>query len=237
MKKITFILMIAFFIGACNKNNEPSTQEQLKVHYETVYKNSMANKDYATAIGALNNILIYDSTNLSYRDTLAQFYIQSGNFEAGLKYANQVLNKQPENFKLLELVGVANQQMGNLVVARQNFNSLYNASNDFKYLYQVATLDFYQGQFSKSDSLLNVLMEKNAQSENPTYIETALTNQPEKLPLDAACYIIKGFIAREQKNYNQAFIYLEKAKKIAPQSQGVEFALQQTKQYVRMMRK
>ena len=94
---------------------------------------ALKNKDYATAAFAYNNLLLADTNNLEFKDSLARLYIRSGNFEGGLRLAEQVMAKFPQNNKLLELMGVANEQAKNIDKAVANFNALFKTSQNYIY--------------------------------------------------------------------------------------------------------
>ena len=136
------ILLLSTLLFACN-----SSKEDLN-NAEKLYKQAISNLDLTTAKLALNQILLLDSNNLIYKDSLARLYIQGGNYEGGVKLAEQLNKAGKADKKLLELTGVAYQQMGKLDESDALFNKLWNESKDFKYLYQIMVIQYEKGNSS-----------------------------------------------------------------------------------------
>lgn len=192
---------------------------------------ALKNKDYATAAFAYNNLLLEDTTNMEYTDSLARIYIRSGNYEGGLRLGEKVMLKSPKNTKLLELIGVANEQTKHTDKSIENFKTLYSLTNDIVYLYKMSAIYFDNNKFEKADSLSDVLIEKADTSKK---ININLPDgSSQVVPMLAACYNMKGAIAAEGKNNLQgAVAYFQKALKIAPEFSYPQLYLQRIAQYV-----
>lgn len=151
MKSILYTLLAIGLFACTNTKNDTGNAEKL-------YKQAIANSDLATAKVALNQLLLIDSNNTVYKDSLCRMYIQGGNYEGGIKLAEQLMKTNNADNKLLELTGVAYQQIGKQVEAEDIFNKLFTASKDYKYLYQIMVIQYEKGNQAGFDSLSNKIL-------------------------------------------------------------------------------
>jgi tetratricopeptide (TPR) repeat protein len=228
---ISTLMVMSLF--ACTEKKEP-IKSQIKV-YENLYEQALGFKDGPTAIMALNRILLLDSSNLQYSDSLAGLYIKTGNYNGGLQLAQKVFAADNSNYRILELMGLANQQLGNYPEAVGNFNRLFEKSGDPKYRYQVATLYFESEDFGAADSISTEILARGR--DTSTIIEMSPAGVLEQVPIEAACYNLKAMIEAEGKsNFNQSVDYLRKALEIYPEFQFPQMYIQRIQQYQQMMR-
>jgi tetratricopeptide (TPR) repeat protein len=198
---------------------------------------ALKNKDYATAAFAYNNLLLTDTSNLEYKDSLARIYIKSGNYEGGVRLGEQVLVKQPKNLKLLELVGIGNGRLNNIDKAVANFNALFVASQDYTYLYKIAGMCFDSQKYNEADSLADIMI---AKADTTKRIEVQLpSGESQSVPIVAACYNMKGAILAEMadrtgniEHIKNAVPYFQKALKIYPEFSFPRLYLERIAQYM-----
>ncbi len=200
---------------------------------------ALKNKDYATAAFAYNYLLLADSNNLEYKDSLARLYIRSGNFEGGLRLGEQVMAKYPQNNKLLELIGVANEQSNNIDKAVANFNALFKSTQNYIYLYKIAAICFNNEKFAEADSLADLLIIQVTDTSKKIDIPTQ-NGSNQSVPILAASYNMKGAILAEiaertgdASKIEKAVPYFKKALQIAPHFSFPRLLLQQIDQYMR----
>ena len=96
-----------------------------------LYERSLALTDYGTALVALNMMLLEDSTNMEYTDSLARLYMRSGNFDAGLSLGKRVMAEDEKNYSLMELMATAYEYKGdppNLTKSYRNYKKLIRGS-------------------------------------------------------------------------------------------------------------
>jgi tetratricopeptide (TPR) repeat protein len=213
--KITLSVLAMAFILIFVQCSKPAS------NYKKLLEQALKNKDYATAAFAYNNLLLEDSTNLEYKDSLARIYIRSGNFEGGLRLGEQVLAKNPNNNKLLELVSLANGQMKKTDKSIANLNSLYNSSKDDIYLYKISGVYFDNGVYEKADSISDKLIATADTSKKVEIIMSDGTSQ--SVSIIAASYNMKGAIliklAEQQQNgeyVKKSIPLFQKALQISP---------------------
>ena len=199
---------------------------------------ALKNKDYATAAFAYNNLLLADTNNLEYKDSLARLYIRSGNFEGGLRLGEQVMAKYPQNNKLLELMGVANEQSKKIDKAVANFNALFKASQNYIYIYKIAAICFDNDKFAEADSLADILIVQAADTSKK--IDINLPNgSTQKVSILAASYNMKGAILAELADrtgdvskIEKAIPYFQKALQIQPNFAFPKLYLERISQYM-----
>jgi tetratricopeptide (TPR) repeat protein len=212
---LTAVLLVASFALLVLTQCKPENNSK------KLLSQALKNKDYATAAFAYNNLLLEDSTNLDYKDSLARIYIRSGNFEGGLRLGEQVIAKRPGNSKLLELISVANGQLKNIDKSIANLNTLFTTTKDYTYLYKISGVYFDNGQFQKADSVCDKVIEFADSSKN---VEINLPNgSSQSVPILAACYNMKGAILTEMAEISQdgelvrkSIPYFQKAMQMAP---------------------
>ncbi|MCB9251033.1 MAG: hypothetical protein H6605_01065 [Flavobacteriales bacterium] len=191
---IVFLIFGGLFSQCTQKVNSSKEDEKL-------LKQALKNKDYATAAFAYNKLLLNDSNNMEYKDSLARIYIRSGNFEGGLLLAEQVMKKKPDNPKLLELISVAHGQLKQNDKAIENLNTLYTSTKDFTYLYKISGVYFDNNEFQKADSICDLIIEFADTSKK---VEINMPNgESQKVYLLAASYNMKGAILAEMAELTQ----------------------------------
>jgi len=225
--KYGLILLTIFFLSECKQSDNS----------KRLLAQALKNKDYATAAFAYNNLLLADSSNLEYKDSLARIYIKSGNYEGGVRLGEQVLAKQPKNLKLLELVGIGNGRLNNIDKAVANFNALFVASQDYTYLYKIAGMCFDSQKYNEADSLADIMI---AKADTTKRIEVQLpSGESQSVPIVAACYNMKGAILAEMadrtgnvEHIKNAVPYFQKALKIYPEFSFPRLYLERIAQYM-----
>ena len=225
----TILLLTGFltFITGC-KSGDNSKQ---------LLQQAVKHKDYATAAFAYNQLLLADSNNLEYKDSLARIYIKSGNYEGGLLLGEAVMLKQPKNLKLLELIGIANGQLDNFDKCLSNFNTLYTQSKDLTYIYKMAGICYDKQRYTQADSLADVMIAKNDTTKK---IEIQLPDGSlQTVPLMAACYNMKGAILADlfDKTGNPEYVknsipLFQKAIQVYPDFKFPKLYLQRIAQYM-----
>ncbi len=208
--KITILLLLTTLLFACQPSKNNLEQS------EKLYKQAIANFDLTTAKLALNQILLLDSNNLIYKDSLARLYIQGGNYEGGIKLAEELNKAGNADTKLLELTGVAYQQMGKLEESDQIFNKLWNGSKEFKYLYQVMVIQYEKGNRQSFDSLSSQILSK-VESDSAMAITTIdfpgpVTGVAQRVPIKAATLFLIGKNAYDrEQDLGKAITYYQKS--------------------------
>lgn len=212
MKKafLPALTLSLLLLAACQ--TEQSDLEQTKALYQSALKH----KDLTTQRIALNQLILLDTSNLDYVDSLARLYIKDGNYEGGLLLAEQLFELNKGDNKLKELAGVAYQQVSKLDEATSTFNSLFANTKDYRYAYQVVAIAYEQANVQLFDSLSNQLLEAAANDSivSRTLIDFPgpITGAPQLVPIGAATIFLKGKFALDKKqDIRSAVAYYQQA--------------------------
>lgn len=209
-KSLLLLAVFTFFICACN-----STDKQLS-QAEALYHQALENKDAATVKVSLNQLLLLDSTNIEYQDSLSRVYMRNGNFIAGLKYAELVYNAGKAKAKLKENMALAYQQVGETEKAEKFIDNLIVETGNYKYLYQKLVIQYENGNQIKFDSLSIDILD---QIESDSILAATSVPMPgpvsgvqQLVPIKAATLFLIGNNALERKqDVNVAVSYLKKS--------------------------
>ena len=204
-----FILGLALaFTFACNSN-------QNNVNYETLFTHSMEVKDYPTAIVAAQVMLQKDSTQTMYLDSLPELYAAVRNFGATEIYTDKALVRKPSDEKLLQLKALCLQEAGKGMELLDFYNKLYASTGKITYLYQAATIQLSAGDLKGAEANIAILEKKMVESRDTVDFMISETEK-QRVPLRAAVYNAKAFVAANNNNLMGAKNYFEMALKEFP---------------------
>lgn len=211
---ITYLstLLVTVIMASCSSNNALGEREKnLKL-----FKKSRENKDVYTAITALNLYLLDDTVIGPYHDTLATMYFVTGNFASGVAVGEKVLNKYPKNKQLMELMSEGYQKTDQYDKSISITQKLFSDSKDYRYLYQVATLQFENQQIEDCEKTIAEILKDGIDS--TTTIEMSPGGLTDIVPIAAACYNLKAMIEDQVRNdFATAVKYFSKALEIYPE--------------------
>ncbi len=210
MKKALIIVLISTAFYACkDENKELKTAENL-------YNSAKQYKDLNTTKVALNQMLLIDSTNIEYKDSLARLYMRGGNVEGGLKLAEQVDLAGKADSKLVEMIGIAHQQMGNIEKSEKVFDRLLSETKDYKYLYQKMVIQYEKGNMIEFDSLSNIILTQvetdSVMAKTTIEFPGPVSGVSQQVPLKAATLLVVGKNAYDrEQNLKKAVDYYVKS--------------------------
>ena len=212
MKNYLILLLISSFLWSSCGSDENTNLE----HAQVLYQAATEAQDAVTQRVLLNELIVLDSSNISYKDSLSRIYIKDGNYESGLALAEKVIASGTANNKLLELTGVAYQQVQQLSKASSTFNQLFNSTQDYRYAYQVAAISYEQGNTAEFDSLcaklLNQSLSDTLAARTLIDFPGPLTGSPQLIPLEAATLFLKGkFAFDKQQDLKTAISFYQQA--------------------------
>ena len=209
---IVFLLIVLSVINACN--SKPKTDN--RSHYLELYQKANENKDVFTAIVALNEYLLKDTAINQYHDSLAIMYFLTGNFASGVIIGEKVIDKNPNNIKLAELMSEGYQKTNQYDKSIAITQKLFNDTKDYRYLYQVATLQFEDQRVKDCENTIAQILKEGIDS--ATTIEMSPGGLADIVPIEAACYNLKAMIEDQVNNdFATSLKYFEKALKVYPQ--------------------
>ncbi len=198
MNKTPFLLIMPMLLlAACSNKNQ-----KLKDNV-ALYEQGLENKDVTTIKLALNQLLLIDSTNTDYMDSLSRVYMRNGNFDAGIRYAEIVYNTGKAGSKLKENMALAYQQTGETEKAEKFINNLLEETLDYKYFYQKLVIQYENGNQQMIDSLSTTILDL---VETDSLVAATMVPMPgpvsgaqQLVPIKAATLFLLGNNALERK--------------------------------------
>ncbi|NQW42540.1 MAG: hypothetical protein HQ463_03805 [Bacteroidetes bacterium] len=190
-RHIFFLLVASITLFSC-KNNSNTTN-----NWEKVYTNAYKNHDYQTAIVALNNLILTDSSNAQYIDSLAFYYLKkSDNYVGGKVMMEKGLSINKDNLLLMEFKSMFLMQETKNLEAREILARAYELSKKNKFNYMIATSyvtapDADEASFKEFMKIINNILYSPSVPK-----EMVEANSPEVGPqvveLKALCYLTKA---------------------------------------------
>lgn len=183
---------------------------QLNPHLR-VYRNAKDAGDWATALVALNYVLLNDS-NAMLKDTLVALYLRTGNPHSAEYYARRFLKANPEDAFLLAALHQICYNKADYACALESAQKLVNARKGDYYLYQQASCEFLLGRYGECRRSLDRL--KEDQSKETILLSSGDQNQ--EVPILAAAWNLSGNVSLALNNPEQAKSEFAEALKLMP---------------------
>ena len=217
MKKNPVVIMVIVALTSCGGPTKDGTASSYETNQE-LYNRALENNDFKTAAVALNYLLLADSTNLEYTDSLARIYLKARNFNAGLRLGQKVLDKYPDNYGLLELVAVAQGYTGEYIASLKNLKKLHEELGDITYVFMMAQVYVDQHNYTAALEKLDQVIADSGTG----YFDAAASNGTQRVNIKAGAYYFKAQEALNKaqglndRYYTQGVNYLKKALELAP---------------------
>lgn len=206
MKKIlilVFSLIFSFSIQAQNKI------------YQKAYQIAAENLDYSTAINMMYLQIAEKPDDLALRDTLTQLYFSSGAYTQAIIQGTKILEKQPKNLTMMEILASSNQAMGRLKEALVYFEQLYTAKKSLNSLYQISVIQYQLQRVGECMGTINqIIADPNAEKEKIRININQM--QQQEVFYKAAALNLKGILEKGLGKLDDAKKSFEEALKINP---------------------
>ncbi len=231
MKKIVFLCVVAIGLGSCG---DKSTTNEAKSTYDVnkeLYERALKLDDMGTAVVALNYMLIEDSTNMEYTDSLARHYITNGNFDSGIELGKVVMEEDPTNYKLLELIATAQEYKGDvssLTKSYKNFRKLYKEVGDIRYMMKMAQIGMVQQKYPSALARLDTIIA----DPNTTMMESPLSQGgSQMIDIKSGAYFMKAQYEFSLNNMLQGSQYLKMALNVTPKYEAALILTQRLNEF------
>jgi tetratricopeptide (TPR) repeat protein len=212
------VMAVAFKNVAMAQNNEVQ-KTQLYKHYQMKYVFGMKYNDSDVAKNALYSMIAMDPNDDSLKMVLCYYYFEQNQFASSLFVSADLLSRRPGNIDALRINAMSFENMGVRDKAIEAYESLYLKTNDIGVLYQVSLLQFEVARYEECKTNLDIII-KNPQAKTMKLNFAKDEKEQQEVSLEAACYNMKGMLAKQQGNKEEAKIQLQKALEVEP-----EFAL------------
>lgn len=229
MKNLLALGTAAAMLIACNSSNNNTAQ------LEALYKKSYDLKDIPTAITAVQLLLQQDSTN-ALRDSLPGMYFAVQNIEACLTTTNESLKRNADNEELNNLKLLCLEQKGDGEQALKLSEELYKKTGKLEYIYKKASMELMTNQLETATKTIDGMADKYKDSKDSVDIFID-QNQSQPVPIQAACWNMRGYVYIQKQQYQQAAEAYQKAIQIYPDFVMARRNLQQLVQGLQQQRR
>ena len=192
MKKIIIAICVIVSLTSCNNKSSNAIES-----YKKLFDKSMNSKDFPTAIVAAQLILIDDSTEVLYADTLPELYAATNNIYACNDAATNALKRNPKSERYLLIKALCAEQLGNMEEQMSIYNQLYAINKKPEYLYRITAAHFGSANFQAVENNLKELdeMAKNSKDSIDFMISES---EKQKVPLKAALLNMRAIMAAQK---------------------------------------
>lgn len=217
-RPLIFLMIVSFFAFGCKQKTKgiaPAGQENNKTAYDfemALYNQAYKTGDHHTAIVAINRMLLIDSTQTQFYDSLSRHYIAIGNPNSAAYYAEKALTLDPGDIKMLEIAGYIYFDAGAFKQAEEKITKLYQITKEPKYLYSLAQVYTYMGDPKRANEMTDIIL-NDAATDNIFVDVSTSTGELQSVKIKAAAYFVKANLQQSQKNI---ISYLSKAISIQP---------------------
>ncbi len=229
MKTWISLLVGGLLFASCNSNSGSGSDSMYDTN-KALYERSIKYSDFGTALVALNYMLLEDSTNMEYTDSIARLYMRSGSFDAGLTLGAKVMEDNPKNYGLLEIMATAQEYKGDeasLTKAFRNYKKLYEEVGGTKYLLKQAQVGIIKGSFDVAESKLKVVLD----SDEIGVIESQRADGGSQLvDFKAVAHLLMANIRFNQSKDKEGVKHLEESLRISPEYEAAKLMVQRLQQ-------
>jgi tetratricopeptide (TPR) repeat protein len=209
---LTLLFAIGASLPAQAQQRTPTANAQGNM---AVYAQALKFGDINTAIVALHYEMQANPSNTSLLDSLASLYFASGSYPQAIVVAKKVLETQPNNQKMLELVAIGYQTLGMAREALENYEKLYAKSREVFHLYQVSVLQYQMQRFGECAQSLQALVNDQRSREEKIVINVNQQMRQE-VPIAAAALNVLGVLAMEQRENDRARQFFQQSLQVFP---------------------
>jgi tetratricopeptide (TPR) repeat protein len=200
MKQTLILILSISLLVSCSQYSKENALE----HYKKVYQNSIRYGDYIAAADAIYGEWDLDTANaFSYKDTLANLYFIRRQYVQTVVLGKEILAKKPDDLKLMELIGAADQNINNLTEALLLYQKIYTVNHDLFYLYQIASIQFNLNRTDECNQTIDQIL-TDPNSANQKIQITVAQGQAQNVSYKAAALNIRGVIAKGLKQNETA---------------------------------
>ncbi|MGZ5243532.1 MAG: tetratricopeptide repeat protein [Bacteroidia bacterium] len=194
-----FFLLLCALVSSCKDNNNSGAEHDIQVYHQAIRFGDMG-----TAIHSMHSLLARDTTQFKYYDTLGVLYFQSNNYPQAIQAAQNVLERDTNNLKMVEISARAYQAIGQFDMAVPFFVRVAKLDNNPEALYQVGVCQFYMQQFDAAEQSVNKVIEDPKAKDMELVIGFNNNSRQQQVPLLAAAYNMLGSIKYQQGNSSAA---------------------------------
>ncbi len=164
--------------------------------FQKTYHLAMKYNDMVSATNSVYQILAVDTSSVAWKDTLASLFLMRGSYAQAVYIGKQLLEKQPDNTRLTELVAISLQSLGDAKESLEYYEKLYPKTKNLYHLYQIIVLQYSLARLGECSANIDLLVQDPSSEKEQIDINVG-QGYNQKVPYKAAALNIKGVIAKQ----------------------------------------
>lgn len=209
MRKLLLSLLFVSSICVSNAQMSSEMNQALKV-----YDQAKAYNDMSMVRAAIYDLIVIDSKNETWKDSLAYVYFGAGEYVSAVLVSKDILKKGNKD-NILEVKALSEQQLGLAKEALSSYESLFKSTGKSYFLYQVATIQYQLKRYGECEMTINALLNDAKSAEEKVVIN--LGKQKQETSMVAALYNIKGVMYKDLGQLEEAKKAFGKAAEVDPE--------------------
>ncbi|MDN5203272.1 hypothetical protein QQ008_17915 [Fulvivirgaceae bacterium BMA10] len=211
----TLVFISIAFVQQVSGQSEVKNSEEYK-HHKSIYDRAVRYSDIGVAKNAIYNLLVLDPNDVSLLDSLAILYFDYNQYAQSLLVSLDILKKNPNSLVATEISAVSYENLQLYDKALTSYESLYLKNNNIYTLYKIAFLQFNLKRYNEARTSTDIIL-KDKKSEELNIVFNPSRNKQEEVSMKAAVLNLKGLIAKEEGNKDEAKKLFEEALVSAPE--------------------
>ncbi len=205
MNKIYFWMVCLITASVFGQVNNEAVAFEKKVLEKAKQYN-----DISVVKSSMMRLVLLEGENSTYKDSLAFIYFQERAYPSSFIASQEVLKRDPNNVKMLEVQAFSLESIGAYDKAVESFKKLFAKTNNNYYGFSQANLQYVIKDYSGAYATL-LQVEKLNDTGNYTVSYAINQTHKQEIELIAAIQYLKGLCAVQLKNNPVAKASFEKA--------------------------
>ena len=199
--KILFLLCLIVVFSSKAQTNPKESDDYKK--YLKIYNQAKKYSDITVAKTALYELMVLDPADATLLDSLMFIYFEYNQYAPSVLVSMDVLQRNPNNLMALEISAISYENLQLYDKAVRAYESLYLRNNDLQTMYKIAFLQYNLKRFAEAKTSADIVI-KNPQSDTLRIIFNPTRNTQEEVTMKSAILNLKGLMAKEQGNKEEA---------------------------------
>jgi len=223
-KSILLVTGIIILVMTTDVNAQDQAQGKASKEYIrqlNIFKKAQIYSDQLMIRSAIYNLIEIDPADNSLLDSLAFNYYSFRQYASCLLVTLESLKRNPNNLTLMELKGICWENLGDPSKALDSYEALFLKTNSSLTLYKIGDLQLSMNRLTEARTSIDILLGKPDTEEIQISFYQA-DNTTQEVSLKAAALNLKGLIAKEKGDNEEAKKQFNEALKVAPDFELVQ---------------
>ena len=180
-----------------------------------IYQLSKKYNDFSMAKNALYNMLSIAPNNFAILDSIVMIYYDFQQYTSAALISQDIVQIKPDDMLATEIAAISFDNLGVKNRALPYYEKLYLDRNDMNILYRMAFLQYELKRYNEANASVDILIETDETKEMQILFPIN-QEKNQQVSLLAAGYRLKGMIAQDQGNTEEAKKFFNQALTAAP---------------------